>query len=61
MSDRRQKIHNLAGRQITDLVIMGLGTIPFEPDPAKTDEEEALRLIRMLVAKLDELKPMLGV
>jgi len=61
MNTRTQDVRELARKQITDLVIMALGTIPFEPDPAKTDEEEALRLIRMLVAKLDELKPMLGV
>lgn len=61
MTDRRQKIHALALSQLTDLVTMALGAYPFEPDPNKTDAEEAQRMIRMLVARLDELKPMLGV
>lgn len=59
--DRVQKIRGIAQTQITDLVIMGMGAIPFAPDPTKSDEEEAVRLIRMLLAKLDDLKPMLGV
>lgn len=63
MSDpvRLERIRAIAKDKVISVLDMGLAMIEFTPDPANaSDEDEAERLVLLLLGKLDEFKPLLG-
>lgn len=59
-AERIKRIKSLAEEQALSLFRSGLDMIPFTPNPDASDPEEAARWLRAMIAKIDELKPMLG-